>query len=182
MQIKTNGKIFNIKNNQLVDFGGLPVFCGKCATKNKIEKISRMDNEAVNNAIELGIYFIFNNDKIVCKNCGRELEIEKTPEEFDEERLKNKKEKLENLHLILAGEDWEMGWKMYRLSTKVDTNVWNLIKHMFEYYRKGWSRGQEFEWYWGEPWGWLTMKPEEVESILWKNNHIKNGNLKFINK
>lgn len=179
MQIKIQDRIFKIDNSGNINDGKIPVFCKCVKSKLNITQIKRNDKKLQQKAIDVGCNFVYENGKVICRNCGRELEIEKTPEEFEEERLKIEKEKLENLHLVLAGEDWEIGWKMFRLSTRVNTDVWNLIKKYFEYYRKGWSRGQEFEWYGYEPWGWLTTNPKEVEKILNQNGFIKDENTLF---
>ena len=40
------------------------------------------------------------------------------------------------------------------------------VKEHFRYYRRGWSRGQELEWNYGEPTGWLTRNPQAVEKVL----------------
>lgn len=178
MKIKIQGRTWEIKDGIITDIN-TPAFCRCVKEKLNVTRIKRNDKELQQKVINAGCIFEYKNGKVICKNCGRQLVIEKTPEQFEEERLKIEKEKLENLHLVLAGEDWEIGRKMFRLSTRVDTDVWNLIKDYFKYYKKGWSRGQEFEWYGYEPYGWLTTNPKKVEKILNQNGFIKDENTLF---
>ena len=126
--------------------------------------------------------FVFDerNRKLSCPECGKELEIIQTPAEKEEERRieeeKRNREKLANLHLVEVGSDWECGFKYYGLSAHIEYEDWGKIKQHFRYYNQGWSRGQELEWNYGEPTGWLTQNPEAVEEILVDAGLIKPEN------
>lgn len=123
--------------------------------------------------------FIFNekNRTLKCPECGKELEIIQTPAEKEAEKKAQEEKRIlkerENLHLVIAGSDWECGFKYYTLSTTIEYNDWLKVKEHFRYYHKGWSRGQELEWNYGEPTGWLTRNPKAVEDILVQEGLIK---------
>lgn len=126
--------------------------------------------------------FVFDetNRTLKCPECGKELEIIETPSERKErkeaEAEERNREALKNLKLVEAGSDWECGFKFYELSANIDYNHWLKVKEHFKYYAKGWSNGQELEWDYGEPSGWLTTNPEAVEKILVKEGLIKPEN------
>lgn len=126
--------------------------------------------------------FVFDetNRTLKCPECGKELEIIETPAERKErkeaEAEERNREALKNLKLVEAGSDWECGFKFYELSANIDYNHWLKVKEHFKYYAKGWSNGQELEWDYGEPSGWLTTNPEAVEKILVKEGLIKPEN------
>lgn len=126
--------------------------------------------------------FVFDEEKrtLKCPECGKELEIIETPAERKErkeaEAEERNREALKNLKLVEAGSDWECGFKFYELSANIDYNDWLKVKEHFKYYAKGWSNGQELEWDYGEPSGWLTTNPEAVEKILVKEGLIKPEN------
>ena len=126
--------------------------------------------------------FIFDeaNRTVKCPECGKELEIVKTPAEkkAEEEAKKEKRlaEARENLHIVLAGSDWECGFKYYALSANIEYEDWLKVKKHFKYYNRGWSRGQELEFEGFEPTGWLTTNPKAVEDILVDGGLIKPEN------
>lgn len=126
--------------------------------------------------------FVFDetNRTLKCPECGKELEIIETPAERKErkeaEAEERNREALKNLKLVEAGSDWECGFKFYELSANIDYNHWLKVKEHFKYYAPGWSNGQELEWDYGEPSGWLTTNPEAVEKILVKEGLIKPEN------
>lgn len=126
--------------------------------------------------------FVFDekNRSVKCPECGKELEIIQTPAEKQEEKERaaeeRNREALKNLKLVESGSDWECGFKFYELSTNIEYADWLKVKDHFKYYNKGWSNGQELEWDYGEPSGWLTTNPEAVEEILVEAGLIKPEN------
>lgn len=126
--------------------------------------------------------FVFDekNRTVKCPECGKELEIIQTPAEKEEKRRaeaeERNREALKNLKLVESGSDWECGFKFYELSANIEYADWLKVKDHFKYYNKGWSNGQELEWNYGEPSGWLTTNPEAVEKILVKAGLIKPEN------
>lgn len=126
--------------------------------------------------------FIFDAEKrtVTCPECGKELEIIQTPAEKEEKRRveaeERNREALKNLKLVESGSDWECGFKFYELSANIEYADWLKIKQYFNYYSRGWSKGQEMEWDYGEPSGWLTTNPEAVEKILVDSGLIKPEN------
>ena len=126
--------------------------------------------------------FIFDEKtgKLNCPECGKEIEVIKTPQQIQKEKEdeipKRNAEKLKNLQLVLVGSDWECGFKYYTLSAQIEHDDWLKVKEYFKYYTPGWSRGQELEFDGFEPTGWLTQKPEAVEKILIQEGLIKTEN------
>lgn len=126
--------------------------------------------------------FVFDekNRTLKCPECGKELEIIQTPAEKEEKRRaeaeERNREALKNLKLVEAGSDWECGVKFYELSANIEYADWLKVKDHFKHYNKGWSNGQELEWDYGEPSGWLTTNPEAVEKILVEAGLIKPEN------
>lgn len=126
--------------------------------------------------------FVFDetNRTLKCPECGKELEIIQTPAEKQAEKERaaeeRNREALKNLKLVEAGSDWECGFKFYKLSANIEYADWLKVKDHFKYYNKGWSNGQELEWDYGEPSGWLTTNPEAVEKILVREGLIKPEN------
>lgn len=116
--------------------------------------------------------FVFDekNRTVKCPECGKELEIIQTPAEKQAEKERaaeeRNREALKNLKLVESGSDWECGFKFYELSANIEYADWLKVKSYFKYYAQGWSNGQELEWNYGEPSGWLTTNPEAVEKIL----------------
>jgi len=155
-RIQTGTKtFFTIKNGMVYDaFGKNPVYCS--CTGNTVETATPMQ---------------FANGEVFCPNCHeKKVEVIQTYEQWktekDEKERKMNEEKLQNLHIVEVGSDWECGLKYYGLSAQIDYDDWLKVKEHFRYYRRGWSRGQELEWNYGEPTGWLTRNPEAVEEIL----------------
>ena len=158
--------IFTIKNDMVYDFGGKKhVYCS--CTGHTVETATPMQYSE-----EEGVF---------CPNCHeKKVEILQTYEEYRlekeaEEKARNEKN-LANLHIVEMGSDWECGFKFYGLSANIEYDDWLKVKEHFKYYQKGWSKGQELEWNYGEPTGWLTRNPEEVERILVDAGLIKPEN------
>lgn len=126
--------------------------------------------------------FVFDeeNRTLKCPECGKELEIIQTPAEKQAEKERaaeeRNREALKNLKLVESGSDWECGFKFYELSANIEYADWLKVKSYFKYYAPGWSNGQELEWNYGEPSGWLTTNPEAVEKILAESGLIKPEN------
>lgn len=126
--------------------------------------------------------FVFDeeNRTLKCPECGKELEIIQTPAEKEAEKQaeaeERNREALKNLKLVESGSDWECGFKFYELSANIEYADWLKVKSYFKYYAPGWSNGQELEWNYGEPSGWLTTNPEAVEKILVEAGLIKPEN------
>lgn len=126
--------------------------------------------------------FVFDaeNRTVTCPECGRELEIIETPAEREArkeaEAEERNREALKNLKVVEAGSDWECGFKFYELSANIEYADWLKVKDHFKFYNRGWSNGQELEWDYGEPSGWLTTNPEAVEKILVESGLIKPEN------
>lgn len=157
--------LFTIKNDKVYDaFGKNPVYCS--CTGNTVETATPMR---------------WDGEKVYCPNCHEhKVEVIQTYDEWkkeqDEKDRKRNEERLANLHLVEMGSDWECGFKFYGLSANIDYDDWLKVKKHFKYYNKGWSRGQELEWNYGEPSGWLTRNPQAVEEILVKEGLIKPEN------
>ena len=164
------------ENNKIELRLGKSPICGNCARTE--DKASQID----------AFFYYDDDDKVIrCGCCGRTLNVIKTPQEYEEERIAKEKaeeerklaiekERRENLHLVEVGSDWECGFKYYGLSARIEYEDWGKIKQHFRYYRSGWSRGQELEWNYGEPTGWLTRNPQAVEDILVEAGLIKSEN------
>lgn len=156
---------FTIKNGMVYDARGKnPVYCS--CTGKTVETATPME---------------YDGKEVFCPNCHeKKVEVLQTYEEWktekDEKDRKMNEEKLANLHLVEMGSDWECGFKFYGLSANIDYDDWLKVKEHFRYYRRGWSRGQELEWNYGEPSGWLTQNPKAVEDILVKEGLIKEEN------
>lgn len=134
------------------------------------------------NTVETATPMQYNGKEIYCPNCHeKKVEIIETYDEWksrkDEEDRKLNEERLKNLHIVEAGSDWECGFKYYCLSATIDYDEWLKVKEHFKYYQRGWSRGQELEWNYGEPSGWLTRNGYKVQQILFENGLIKEENL-----
>lgn len=156
--------IFRIENGMVYDTRGRNVYCS--CTGNTVETATPME---------------YANGEIFCPKCHeKKVEIIQTYEEWkaekDAEEKRRNEEKLANLHIVEMGSDWECGFKYYGLSANIDYDDWLKVKEHFRYYRRGWSRGQELEWNYGEPTGWLTRNPQEVEKILMEIGLIKPEN------
>lgn len=165
--VKTGSpSIFTIKGDKVFDSRGKnPVYCS--CTGNTVKTATPMKYSE-----KEGVY---------CPHCHeKKVEITKTYDEWKAEKeefeRKMNEERLANLHLTEAGSDWECGFKYYCLSAQIDYDDWLKVKKHFRYYRRGWSRGQELEWNYGEPTGWLTQDPQAVEEILVEAGLIKPEN------
>lgn len=165
-RIRNNTKtIFTIKNGMVYNMGGRRnVYCS--CTGNTVETATPMQ---------------YKDGEVFCPHCHeKKVEVLQTYEEWkSEQEEKDKKrnaERLANLHLVEVGSDWECGLKYYGLSAQIEYDDWLKVKEHFRYYRKGWSRGQELEWNYGEPTGWLTRNPSAVEDILVEVGLIKQEN------
>ena len=157
---------FTIKEGKVYDaYGKNPVYCS--CTGNTVETATPMEYN--------------DQEGVFCPHCHeKKVEIIQTYNEWktekEEKDRKRNEERLANLHLVEAGSDWECGFKYYTLSAQIEYNDWLKVKEHFRYYQKGWSRGQELEWNYGEPTGWLTRDPQTVEDILLKIGLIKPEN------
>lgn len=146
--------IFRIKNGMVYNLHGRNVYCS--CTGNTVETATPME---------------FANGEVFCPHCHeKKVEVLQTYEQWkaekDAEEKRRNEEKLATLHLVERGSDWECGFKFYGLSANIDYDDWLKVKEHFRYYKRGWSRGQELEWNYGEPSGWLTRNPQSVENIL----------------
>lgn len=156
---------FTIKNGMVYDNGGRNhVYCS--CTGNTVETATPME---------------YANGEVFCPHCHeKKVEVLQTYDEWkaeqDEKDKKRNEERLANLHLVEVGSDWECGMKYYGLSAQIEYDDWLKVKKHFRYYKKGWSRGQELEWNYGEPTGWLTQNPQAVEDILVDAGLIKPEN------
>ena len=155
-RIQNNTKtFFTIRDGLVYDNGGRNhVYCS--CTGNTVETATPMQ---------------YKDGEVFCPNCHeKKVEVLQTYEEWkaeqDEKDKKRNAERLASLHLVEVGSDWECGLKYYGLSAQIEYDDWLKVKKHFRYYRKGWSRGQELEWEYGEPIGWLTRNPKAVEDIL----------------
>ena len=155
-RIQNNTKtFFTIRDGLVYDNGGRNhVYCS--CTGNTVETATPMQ---------------YKDGEVFCPNCHeKKVEVLQTYEEWkaeqEEKKRKRNAERLANLHLVEVGSDWECGLKYYSLSAQIGYDDWLKVKKHFRYYRKGWSRGQELEWEYGEPIGWLTRNPQAVEDIL----------------
>lgn len=162
-RIQTGTKtIFTIKNGMVYDARGRKNIYCSCTGK----------------TVETATPMRYANGEVYCPHCHeKKVEVIQTYEEWkkadDERKRKINEERLANLHIVEQGSDWECGFKYYGLSANIDYDDWLKVKKYFRYYKRGWSRGQELEWNYGEPSGWLTQNPEEVENILVKEGLIK---------
>ena len=177
IQLDGGKHAFFDKNGKIIGRNGITQFCGKCCKAEGL-KPSNSNKKDIEKAEELGFVFYINNDHtaIVCAKCGREVAIEKTYDTVQAEIEEKNLEKLENLHLVLAGEDWECGFKFYALSANIEYEDWLKVKKYFKYYKSGWSEDQELEFDCFEPTGWLTRNPTAVEQILVNEGLIKSEN------
>lgn len=152
---------FTIKGNEVYNRHGKRMYCS-CTGNTEETATAMMYND------EEGVY---------CPHCHeKKVEILQTYEEWKQEQEEKEREQLENIHIVEVGSDWECGFKFYGLSARIDYDSWGKIKHLFRYYRRGWSFECEMEWEYGEPTGWLTQSPEEVEKILIEMGIMKEEN------
>ena len=129
-----------------------------------------------NTTYETATPFTFNeeNKAIECSECGKTFKVIKLPEDFRKEAEEAAQRKKDNLHLYVAGNDWECLGDMYKLSDRVEYDIWNKIKHLFSYYSRQEFEDGDYE-YSGET-GWLTGNPGAVEKILLNEGLIKSKN------
>lgn len=165
-RIATGSKsLFTIKNDMVYDARGRNhIYCS--CTGNTVDTATPMK---------------YKDGEVYCPKCHeKKVEVLKTyaqwKKEKDEKDKKMAEEREANRHMVEMGSDWECGFKFYGLSANVEYEDWGKIKQYFKYYRRGWSRGQELEWNYGEPTGWLTTQPLEVEKILVAAGLIKPEN------
>ena len=121
----------------------------------------------------------YDGKEIYCPNCHeKKVEIIETYDDYLKRRELENQKKLEDLKIVLVGSDWECGLKFYGLSVRLDYDDWLLVKDYFTFKNRGWSRGQELEWNFGEPCGWITRQGFEVQNVLFENGLIKEANLR----
>ena len=148
-----NGFVFHGKKN---------IYCG--CTGNTVETATPMQ---------------YDGKEIYCPNCNeKKVEVIETYNDYLQRKELENQEKLKNLKVLLVGSDWECGLKFYGLSAKLNYDDWLLVKKFFSYKSRGWSRGQELEWNFGEPVGWITRDGYEVQKVLFENGLIKKENLR----
>lgn len=164
--IKTGKQILaTVKNGYVYTYGKKHLYCGCTGTTEKTATPMQYNE----------------TDGVYCPNCHeKKVDIIQTynesKHEKEEQEKKLNQKKLANLHLVEMGSDWECGFKYFGLSANIDYDNWLKVKEYFKYYKKGWSNGQELEWDYGEPTGWLTQNPLEVEKILVDIGLIKTEN------
>lgn len=164
MRIENGHKtILTIKNGECFNVTGKRrLYCG-CTGKTE----------------ETATPMLYANGEVYCPNCHEhKVEVLQTYEDYLKQQEEENKLKLENLKVVCVGEDWECGLKFYGLSAKLDYDDWLLVKDLFSYKKRGWSRGQELEWYFNEPTGWITRNGFKVQQILFEAGLIKEENLR----
>ncbi|WP_156929603.1 hypothetical protein [Methanobrevibacter wolinii] len=145
------------------------LICGQCVNKAGMSR--KVKTEIF---VEKGFTLkYFPKENIVkCNSCGREIKVIKTPEDFKKEEQEMEKQRKENLHLYCSGKSWSSGLNYYKLSTRVDYDVWKKIKDLFWYNNYN-PEDDEFDAV-GSITGWVTTAPYEVEERL--SNMIKPEN------
>ena len=141
------------------------IFCGDCLKKFDLKPSNKNKKDEIK-AVEKGAIFYINEDKtkIVCKSCGRELDVTRTYESVQKEIDEQNKKDLENLHIIKVAESWETGLSYFALSAKVEYDTWLKIKPYFHYHTSSMDIDDEF--YGPAPRGWVCCNYREVEKIL----------------
>lgn len=178
--MKKNQIEFKIKNKQGIEKLVIG-FIEENRVKNRSGAIFKCS--CTGNTDKTATPFEYNGTQLICPECGKIGIITMTYDDYLERKKKQEKEaeelerkKLEDLHLVMEGKDWECGFNFYGLSARIDYDHWLKIKKFFTYRTPGWSKDQELEWYGWEPTGWLTQNPNEVEEILIKEGLIKQEN------
>lgn len=110
------------------------------------------------------------NKRIICPECGKEFPIVYDYSDYLKKEEERQQIALENLHLSYIGWSAETGMKFYTLSTRVEYETWNKIKHLFHYNT---CNDDMLE---GSMKGWVTSQPGEVEKILVNEGMIKPEN------
>lgn len=117
----------------------------------------------------------YENGKMFCPECGKEVEILKTVEdlrsEADEEEkalIEQERKARENLHMCLENQSISSGMRYYSLSTRIEYEDWKKIKHLFRYHdsRRDYDDDEQDTWDGSGLNGWLTTSPQQVEEIL----------------
>lgn len=117
----------------------------------------------------------YENGKMFCPECGKEVEILKTVEdlrrEADEEKkalIEQEKKARENIHMCLENQSISSGMRYYSLSTRIEPEDWKKISHLFRYHdsRRDYDDDEQDTWDGSGLNGWLTTSPHEVEKIL----------------
>ena len=154
-----------------IKIGKKPIICARCIKNGGYKSTSK---KAKDTYIQMGFTFEYIEDKrvIKCKTCGREMKVLKTPLEYRKAEEELEKRERENLHLYCSGQSWSSGLKYFKLSARVDYEVWNKIKDLFRYQKYN-PEDEEFDAV-GSIIGWVTTTPYEVEKRL--SNMIKPEN------
>lgn len=164
---KVNG--FVDENNKVLSLRKKAAICGQCVDKAGMSrKLKTEEYEEKGFTFE----YIPKENIVRCKSCGREFKVLKTPKEFEKEEQEMEKQRKENIHLYCSGKSWSSGLNYYKLSTRVDYDVWKKIKDLFWYQNYN-PDDDEFDAV-GSITGWVTTAPYEVEKRL--SNIIKPEN------
>ena len=161
-----------IQNNMRVNFGlrnrkvyrsNRPVLCKECVTANNYPVKTKKEQF---DTAEKGVQFEYKDNKIICPNCGRELEIVKTYDDWKIEQDKVRSEAKRNVHLVFYDKSWSSGVEYYHLSTRLDTEDWNKVAKYFFYVRYSPDDDEQDTMMGKRLHGWYTRNPREVEKTL----------------
>ncbi len=117
----------------------------------------------------------YENNKMYCPDCGKQIEVIRTAEEMqkvEEEKSRIAAEKKikarENICLRFETQSISSGLKYYGLSTRIGTEEWKKISHLFAYHNssRDYDDDEQDTWDGSGLNGWLTTNPGEVEKIL----------------
>lgn len=164
--IKVNGIIVKIGNDGMItQKNGQNIFCGDCCKKFNLKPSSRNKDDSIK-ALDRDAVFYISDDKskIICKSCGRELNVSETFESMQLKLEEEDKKRLENLHIVKVAESWETGLSYYGLSARIPYEDWLKVKKYFHYHTKNMNEDDEF--YGNVPNGWVCFDYHKVEEIL----------------
>lgn len=122
---------------------------------------------------ETATAFIYENGRMYCPDCNKEIEITKTVEDMQIEAENEEKARIEreikareNVHLCFVDQSISSGLQYYELSTRVEYETWNKIKDLFFYMTYDDDDEEQDTFGMTKLTGWLTTQPGKVEERL----------------
>ena len=179
LEIKNNIRVNYGKRTRKVYIFNRPVLCKECVeslglpTKTKQEQYETADK---------GVQFLYEDGRLYCPNCNRELEIIKDYDQWKKEQERIRQEDIETVHLVFYDRSWSSGITYYRLSTRLDNEDWNKVAKYFFYARFDPDDDEQDTMYGNRLYGWLTRNPREVENALGVKEELRIDHLKKLKR
>ena len=177
LEIQNNLRVNYGERNHKVYRGNRPLLCGECIKKHNYPVKTK---EEQFKTAKKGVQFIYENNRIICPECHREITILKDYNSWKKEQEEKKAQARENVQLLLYDKSWSSGIEYYRLSCKVLPEDWEKTKKYFTYYDYSLLDDEQDTMYGNKLNGWLTTQPEKVEEALGvkEENTLKYRNMK----